>query len=99
MTAPASSAPVARPVQLLVAAPRVDLAPGTTRTVLIDLHADLTSCTGLAGRRIVDPGDVELWVGASCTDIRATLPVRLTGPRRDVGFDRRLQPEVLLVEE
>ena len=91
-------AEVARPVQLLVAAPRVDLAPGTTRTVLIDLNADLTSYTGLAGQRIVDPGDVELWVGASSTDIRATLPVRLTGPRRDVGFDRCLQPGVSLVE-
>ena len=92
-------AEVARPVQLLVAAPRVDLAPGTTRTVLIDLHADLTSYTGLAGQRIVDPGEVELWVGASSTDIRATLPVRLTGPRREVGFDRRLQPEVTFVED
>ncbi|QFZ72134.1 glycosyl hydrolase [Streptomyces fagopyri] len=91
-------AEVARPVQLLVAAPRVDLAPGATRTVLVDLHADQTSYTGLAGRRIVDPGDVELWVGASSTDIRTTLPVRLTGPRREVGFDRRFQPEVSFVE-
>lgn len=91
-------AEVARPVQLLVAAPRVDLAPGATRTVLVDLHADQTSYTGLAGRRIVDPGDVELWVGASSTDIRTTLPVRLTGPRREVGFDRHFQPEVSYVE-
>ncbi|MEV7326110.1 glycoside hydrolase family 3 N-terminal domain-containing protein [Streptomyces sp. NPDC093970] len=91
-------AEVARPVQLLIAAPRVDLTPGTTRTLLVDLYADQTSYTGLAGRRIVDPGDVELWVGTSSTDIRTTLPVRLTGPRREVGFDRRLQPEVSIVE-
>ena len=91
-------AEVVRPVQLLVAAPRVDLAPGQTRTVLIDLHADATSYTGLAGERIVDPGEVELWVGASSTDIRATLPLHMVGPRRTVGFDRRRQPEVSIVE-
>ncbi|MER7676945.1 glycoside hydrolase family 3 N-terminal domain-containing protein [Streptomyces sp. NPDC096934] len=90
---------VVRPVQFLVAAPRVDLAPGATRTLLVDLHADQTSYTGLAGRRVVDPGDVELRVGASSTDIRAALPVRLTGPRREVGFDRRLQPEVSFAGE
>lgn len=91
-------AEVVRPVQLLIAAPRVDLAPGQTRTVLIDLHADATSYTGLAGDRIVEPGAVELWVGASSTDIRATLPLRMAGPRREVGFDRHLQPEVSIIE-
>lgn len=87
-------AEVARPVQQLIAAPRVDLEPGTARTVLIDLPADTTSYTGLAGRRIVEPGEVELWVGASSRDIRARLAARLTGPRREVGFDRAFQPGV-----
>jgi beta-glucosidase len=91
-------AEVARPVQQLIAAPRVDLAPGTTRTVVIDLPADATSYTGRAGRRIVEPGEVELWVGASSRDIRARLAARLTGPRREVGFDRAFQPEVTIVE-
>ena len=58
------------------------------------LHADLTSYTGLAGRRIVDPGDVELRVGASSADIRDVLALRLTGPRRHVGADRVLQPTI-----
>lgn len=87
-------AEVARPVQQLIAAPRVDLEPGTTRTVVVDLPADLTSYTGRAGRRIVEPGEVELWVGASSRDIRARLAACLTGPRREVGFDRAFQPEV-----
>ena len=91
-------AEVARPVQQLIAAPRVDLAPGTTRTVVIDLPADATSYTGRAGRRIVEPGEVELWVGASSRDIRARLAARLAGPRREVGFDRAFQPEVSIVE-
>ena len=87
-------AEVARPLQQLIAAPRLDLAPGEERTVSVALHADLTSYTGRDGRRRVDPGAVELQVGASSADIRFTLPFSLTGARRDVGFDRVLVPEV-----
>lgn len=87
-------AEVARPVQQLIAAPRIDLEPGAERTVLIDLPADATSYTGRAGRRIVEPGEVELQVGASSRDIRARLAARLTGPRREVGFHRAFHPEV-----
>jgi beta-xylosidase len=81
-------AEVARPVQQLIAAQRVDLAAGETCTVVLELHADLTAFTGVSGRRQVDPGAVELRVGASSADIRATLPFTLAGPRREVGFDR-----------
>jgi beta-xylosidase len=91
-------AEVARPAQQLIAAPRVDLEPGTTRTVVVDLPADTTSYTGRAGRRIVEPGEVELWVGASSRDIRARLAACLVGPPREVGFDRAFQPEVSVVE-
>jgi beta-glucosidase len=90
-------AEVARPVQQLIAAARVDLTAGQSRTVVIDLHADLTSYTGRAGRRQVDPGEVELRIGASSTDIRAVLPVTLTGPRRLAGYDRVLYPVVTLL--
>ncbi|UJW36718.1 glycoside hydrolase family 3 C-terminal domain-containing protein [Saccharothrix sp. AJ9571] len=82
------------PVQRLIAAARVDLAPGEARTVRIGLHADLTCYTGRAGHRQVDPGEVELRIGASSTDIRTTLAPVLTGPRRFVGFDRVLSPEI-----
>jgi beta-xylosidase len=87
-------AEVARPVQQLIAAPRIDLAPGEARTVTLELHADLTSYTGRAGQRMVEPGDVELHVGASSTDIRGTIRLALTGERRSVGFDRIMQPAV-----
>jgi len=92
-------AEVARPVQQLIAAPRVDLAPGQARTVTLDLHADLTSYTDRAGRRHVDPGAVELRIGASSADIRATVSLTLTGPRREVGFDRVMQPTVTITEQ
>ncbi|MCA0145607.1 glycoside hydrolase family 3 N-terminal domain-containing protein [Blastococcus sp. LR1] len=87
------AAEVVRPVQALVAARRVDLAPGSSATVRFALHADLTSFTGLGGSRIVEPGEVELRVGASSADVRETLRFTLTGARRTVGFDRVLHPE------
>ncbi|WP_344051319.1 beta-glucosidase family protein [Planotetraspora silvatica] len=87
-------AEVARPVQSLLTAHRVDLEPGETREVTISLHADQTSYTGAAGRRQVDPGQVELRVGASSADIRETVTVSMTGPRRHVGFDRVMEATV-----
>jgi beta-glucosidase len=85
-------AEVARPVQQLIGAVKVDLAPGQTRTVTAVLHADLTAYTGRAGHRQVDYGDVELRVGTSSTAIHSAIRLALTGPRRRVGYDRILTP-------
>jgi beta-glucosidase len=87
-------AEVVRPVQRLIGVARVDLAAGASCTVVMDLHADLTSFTGLGGCRVVEPGEVELWVGASSADIRARLCLTMAGPRREVGFDRVMQPKI-----
>ena len=70
--------------------PRVDLDPGETATVTFRLHADLTSYTGRDGERIVDPGAVELRVGASSADIRSRVPLDLVGETRQVGHDRTM---------
>jgi beta-glucosidase len=91
-------AEVARPVQKLIAAPRVDLAPGAERIVTIGLHADLTAYTGRSGQRQVDPGEVELRIGASSADIRSTLRLKMTGARREVGFDRAMEPTVTVAD-
>ena len=90
-------AEVARPVQQLIAAAKVDLPPGSAQTVQFSLHADLTCYTGPAGHRQVDPGQVELRVGRSSTDIEVTLGYTLTGQRRAVGFGRVLHPEITLL--
>jgi beta-glucosidase len=45
----------------------------------------------------VDPGQVELRVGRSSTDIEVTLGYTLTGPRREVAFDRAMNPEITLL--
>jgi beta-glucosidase len=89
-------AEVARPTMQLIAAQRAELAPGTSCTVLFKLHADLTSYTGARGRRLVDRGDVELMVGASSTDIKASLRFCLEGQRRYVGFNRVVEPDITI---
>jgi beta-xylosidase len=88
------TASVVRPVQQLVGAARVDLEVGERRRVRFGLHADLTSFTGRDFARLVEPGAVELRVGASSTDIRASLPLELVGPLRQVGPDRVLEPTI-----
>ncbi len=90
-------AEVARPVQQLIAAAKVDLPPGSSRTVQFTVHADLTCYTGAAGHRQVDPGQMELRVGRSSTDIETRLSYTLTGQRREVGFGRALHPDITLL--
>jgi beta-xylosidase len=85
---------VVRPVQQLIGCARVDLPVGTRRVVRLKLHADLTSFTGRDLVRIVEPGAVELRIGASSADIRAVLPFELVGSCRQVGPERTLTPAV-----
>ncbi|MGD0808223.1 MAG: glycoside hydrolase family 3 N-terminal domain-containing protein [Acidimicrobiales bacterium] len=89
-------AEVARPTQQLIAAQRVELAPGDLRSVVFTLHADLTSYVGIDGRRVVDEGEVVLRVGASSRDTRSSLAFRLKGERRYLGFQRVARPEITL---
>ncbi|WP_199439997.1 glycoside hydrolase family 3 N-terminal domain-containing protein [Umezawaea beigongshangensis] len=87
-------AQVTRPVRQLAGFARVDLEPGASRTVWFRLHADRTSFTGRAGRRIVEPGDIEVHVGRSSTDTPLSGSFRLTGQVREVGHDRVLDTPV-----
>ena len=87
-------ASVARPVRQLAGFARVELAAGAAARVTFTLHADRTSFTGRDLRRVVEPGDLVLQLGASSEDLRLTAPLRLTGPGRVVGADRVLTTPV-----
>ncbi|MGW0216938.1 beta-xylosidase/alpha-l-arabinosidase [Micromonospora chokoriensis] len=83
-----------RPVVRLVGYARLPLAPGESAHVTFGVPADIASFTGLSGRRIVEPGDVELRFGRSSGDVVASLPLRLTGAEREVGHQRELLTSV-----
>ncbi|WP_121750535.1 glycoside hydrolase family 3 N-terminal domain-containing protein [Streptomyces sp. E2N166] len=83
-------ASVVQPVQRLIGYTRVPLAPGEARRVRVTVPADLASFTGRDGRRLVEPGDLELRLAASSTAPLLTATVTLTGPVRHVDHTRRL---------
>ena len=89
-------AQVTRPVVRLLAYARVELEPGQHRRVEFSIHTDLTSFTGRAGQRIVEPGRIELRIGPSSADAVAALPVDLTGPERTIRGIRQMTAGVLI---
>jgi beta-glucosidase len=87
-------ASLARPVRELAGFRRVSLAAGEACRVVFTLHADRLAFTGLDGRRIVEPGRIEVMIGASSADIRLEGHFQLSGALRTVGEDRVLASAV-----
>ncbi|MGX7829524.1 beta-glucosidase [Actinokineospora sp. 24-640] len=87
-------ASVARPVQWLAGFARVDLAPGAAATVHMRLHTDRTAFTGRTGELIVEPGTLDVHIGASSTDHRLSGTITLTGPPRPATHTRVLHTPV-----
>jgi beta-glucosidase len=85
---------VTRPVKQLTGFARIRLEPGEGRDVTFRVHADRTAFTGRNFERIVEPGDIEVFAGTSADDLPCRGTVRLTGPLRAVGHDRRLMTPV-----
>jgi hypothetical protein len=54
------------------------------------VHTDRTSFTDRAQRLVVEPGDLDVLVGSSSADLPCRGRIRLTGPVRVVGPERRL---------
>ncbi|MEU9344764.1 glycoside hydrolase family 3 N-terminal domain-containing protein [Streptomyces sp. NPDC048278] len=89
-------ASVTRPDVRLIGYQRVDLAPGASRRVTFHFHADLSAFTDREGARVVEPGALELRVGASSADTQGTVTLQLTGLVRRLGPDRVLRCETEL---
>ncbi|MFF2523437.1 beta-xylosidase/alpha-l-arabinosidase [Streptomyces liangshanensis] len=83
-------ASVVQPVQRLIGYVRVALDPGRSARIGVTVPADLASFTGRDGRRVVEPGRLELRLAASSTDVRFTAAVTLTGAPRHVDHTREL---------
>jgi beta-glucosidase-like glycosyl hydrolase len=70
---------VTRPVAQLLGYARVALDPGQEARVVFRVPTTRLALTDRQHRRVVEPGDVELWVGGSCADRETEAAVRLTG--------------------
>ena len=88
------TAQVARPVKLLTGFVRLSLEPGAGAMVTFRVHSDRTAYTAPDMRRIVEPGELEIHVGTSSTDLPCRGIVELTGAVRQVGHDRTLTTPV-----
>ncbi|SOC53794.1 beta-glucosidase family protein [Ornithinimicrobium cerasi] len=89
-------ASVTRPVAQLVGYARVRLAAGESRTLTLRVPPSRLSFTARDGRRVVEPGEVEVWVGDCVTDRRQLRTVTLTGGVHEVALHdpRRTTVEV-----
>lgn len=83
-------ASVARPVRQLVGFARVELPAGAEADITFAVSTDLTSFTGRDFVRIVEPGDIDIAVGTSATDLPCHARIVMTGPTRTVGHERQL---------
>ncbi|MEV7197572.1 glycoside hydrolase family 3 N-terminal domain-containing protein [Streptomyces sp. NPDC093510] len=84
----------ARPEVRLVGYARVPLEAGASAEVHATFPADLAAYTGADGRRVVEPGALELRVAASSAHVHHTVPLTLSGPVREVGHGRRMWCEM-----
>jgi beta-glucosidase-like glycosyl hydrolase len=84
-------ASMVRPVKELKAFGRVELRAGESARLTFEVPTDMLCFTGREARRIVEPGEFELQVGASSADIRLRATVRLTGGVHELGRDWRME--------
>lgn len=89
-------AEIARPVIQLLGFAKVALEPGQKKTLNFKIHSDRFAYTGVDYRKIVDPGDLIISVGASRANLFSSKKIRITGTRRHVPFDRVLRTPVTM---
>jgi beta-glucosidase len=84
-------ASVSRPVAQLLCYRRVTLQPGESALVRFRVPTTRLAFSDPSMVRIVEPGEVELWVGGSCAEKEATTSITVVGPvHRVTRTDPRL---------
>jgi beta-glucosidase len=73
-------ATAARPVKELRGFCRVALEPGERRTVTFRMSSEQLAYVGADYRRVVEPGEIRLFVGSSSADLPLEARVDLVGP-------------------
>jgi beta-glucosidase len=83
-----------RPVQELKGFARVELEPGQSRTVRFRLPTDLVAFYDPELRLVVEPGEIEVRMGASSEDTRLRSSFVVEGDTRVIKGARRYETEV-----
>jgi beta-glucosidase len=78
-------AEVTRPVQELKGFRRLPLAAGESKTVVFELSLAHLAFHDLAMRYVVEPGRIEVLIGASADDIRLRGAFEITGEKAEIG--------------
>jgi beta-glucosidase len=79
-------ASVTRPVATLLGYHRLHLAAGQSATIQLSVPTTRLAFTDRYYQRVVEPGDIDLWVGTSTTPALSTRTT-LTGPTHPVTID------------
>lgn len=93
-------ASVTRPVAQLLGYSRVTLAPGEAVTVEFRVPTTRLAFSDKTMQRIVEPGDIELWVGPSCAERETEAALTITGEKSPVttASERYVRVEVSRAE-
>lgn len=78
-------ASVTRPIQQLVGFARVPLSPGEEKQIRFTLDMSQLAFFDRTLGFAVEPGEIRLQVGASCTDLRAQTRFQIRGERRSLS--------------
>lgn len=85
---------VTRPVKELKGFARVGLAPQETRIVSFLVDASALAFTGMDYKFSVEPGPIDVMIGASSADIKAKQTIDVEGPRRILKYTDVLPAKV-----
>ena len=89
---------VTRPVKELRGFARVPLDPGQTRSVTFDLAADQLAFHDRDLRLVVEPGRIEVSIGASSEDIRLAGHFEIAGARTEIRGPRTYTTPVTIAD-
>jgi beta-glucosidase len=89
---------VTRPVKELKGFKRISLAPGQTKTVTFELFTNQLGFYDRELRYVVEPGSLEIMVGASSEDLPLRAEIEIVGEVREIGEDKKFFSNVRVGE-
>ena len=89
---------VTRPTRQLLAFARVEVEAGQSVRVRFSVPPARFAFSGLDLRRIVEPGEIQVWVGAHCLDDADRHSITFTGGVFEVGDDAPLTVATTLLD-